>query len=296
MKGDVTAKPQHWIEATIPCAEEAFEAVSNFLFENGASGAEERPGALVGFFPDPADPESLESLLLPYLRILSDLGFEVGEPNFRHVEQQDWGEKWRENFKPIQVTPDIVIKPPWESIDTDSSIVIDIMPRMAFGTGSHETTQLCLGLLESVLKPGQSVLDLGSGSGILAIAAARLGAGRVVAVEIDPDAIDNIYENAELNEVADQLDIRLGSLDVLAPERFDLILANIQRKVIEELLPRMLDFVKPESRLILSGILDTEERLIEENIQTWGMTLAKRHKGEWLGYLAGLRKGHLDAS
>ncbi|HDQ45987.1 MAG TPA: 50S ribosomal protein L11 methyltransferase [bacterium] len=288
----MNTRPQHWIEVTISCPEEALEAVSNFLFENGASGTEERPGVLAGFFPQPADPENLAAILLPYLRILNDLGFEVGEPEFRIVPREDWGESWRQHFKPIQATPNILIKPPWETVETESTIVIDIMPRMAFGTGSHETTRLCLSLMEGVLKPGQSVLDLGSGSGILAVAAVRLGAERVTAVDIDPDAIDNLYENADLNGVEDRIDIRLGSLEAVAGERFDLILANLHRKALEQIFLLFPDHIHPESRLILSGILDTEERLIEEMLGRADMlVLAKRRLGEWLGYLTGIRKG-----
>ena len=279
------SKPESWVEVTIPCSGESVEAIANFLFENGASGTEEREECILGFFPEPADPEKLEGILGPYLRILNDLGFEVGQPAIRIVGEEDWGRKWRENFTCIQVTPSLYIKPPWEKCPTKQGIVINIMPRMAFGTVSHETTQLCLEFLESLMEPEDAVLDIGTGSGILAIAAAKLGAGRIEAVEIDPDAIDNVYENAKLNDVADRIHVLLGSLDVVPILMYDVVIANINRTVLENLVPKLDDFIHPGSRMIFSGILQTEEDLIE-NLFAGSrlMVLKKRQLGEWLGY------------
>lgn len=278
-------KPESWIEVTIPCSGESVEAIANFLFENGASGTEERSDRLLGFFPEPADPEKLTGILKPYLRILNDLGFEVGEATIRRVGQEDWGRKWRENFTCIQVTPSLYIKPPWEEKPKAEGIVIDIMPRMAFGTGSHETTRLCLEFMQSVLEAGNSVLDIGTGSGILAIGAAKMGAGQIEAVEIDADAIDNVYENAKLNDVADRIRVSLGSLEVVPKMKYDLIIANINRSVLEKIVPKLDVYTHPDTRIILSGILDTEEALIENMLSELKlMVLKKRKLGEWLAY------------
>jgi ribosomal protein L11 methyltransferase len=279
-------KPETWIELTVPVEASASEAVENFLFEQGCLGIEELAGTIKGYFHEAQVPYRLKRSLLLFIQNLQDLGFTAGVPDFRKIEAQDWSSQWKKWFRPIRISRGIIVKPPWENWPSRSGeTVVTIMPRMAFGTGTHETTQLCLALLEAVLQPHQCVLDVGTGSGILAIAAVLMGASRVLALDIDSDAIGNAEENSVANHVNHRLEIRLGSLEAVNRESFDLILANINRMVFVNLLPRMKDFLNPEGGIILSGILKTEQSIFKKAIVDSGYSILRfQQKGEWIGF------------
>jgi ribosomal protein L11 methyltransferase len=279
-------KPKTWIELTVPVEASAAEAVENFLFEQGCLGIEELAGTIKGYFHEAQIPYRLKRSLLLFIQNLQDLGFTAGVPDFRKIEAQDWSSQWQKWFKPIRISRSIIVKPPWENWPYRSGeTVVTIMPRMAFGTGTHETTQLCLSLLEAVLQPHQCVLDVGTGSGILAIAAALMGASRVLAVDTDIDAISNAEENSVTNHVNHRLEIRLGSLEAVDRESFDLILANINRMVLLNLLLRMRHLLNPEGGIILSGILETERPVLEKAIEDSGYSILRFQQiGEWIGF------------
>ena len=276
-----------WIEVTIPSSPESFEAVENFLFEQGSCGTEEKQDAITGYFLRNLFLANLKDRLAVYLQGLRALGFVVGHPSFREIPSQDWGRRWRRYFKPIEVTPSIVIKPPWKPWKgRPGQIVIDIMPRMAFGTGTHETTQVAVELLEAHLRPSDVVLDVGTGSGILAIAAAKLGAARVLAVDIETESVENARENAAQNDVVDKVTIRHGSVEAVGPETFDVVLANINREALMAFLPRLKRHVVSSSRLILSGLLRTEKARMDEILSTSKYrTVEIKTKSEWMGYV-----------
>jgi ribosomal protein L11 methyltransferase len=276
---------KNWIEVTVPLAPESFEAVENFLFENGCSGCEESERSVRGYFPGDVDSENLRKILITYLGGLKTLGFSVGDPVFCSIPTEDWNYRWRKRFKPIRVSDRIVIKPPWRKwAISKGEIVIPIMPRMAFGTGSHETTQLCLELLEKYLNFSDVVLDLGTGSGILAIAAARLGGSKIFAIDTDEDAIDHARENVLLNGVDDQVEFCVGSVDVVGLRVFDFIVANIDRTTIINLIPRLKEYVCTHTKLVFSGILCDEKFQVENKLAICGFrNLEVRSKGEWCG-------------
>jgi len=278
-------KPDAWIEVVIPSAPEAMEVVSNFLFEMGSCGCEEGSYQIKAFFPADFQATHLQQRLAKYLGSLRGMGFSVGDPVFRKIPAEDWGSRWRENFKAVRVTSRIVVKPPWETLKTSSAMVVDIMPRMAFGTGTHETTRLALELLEVHLRPTDAVLDIGTGSGILAIVAGRLASVTVLVLDSDPDAVRNAKENTILNQVEDRVKIVCGSVDCLKRGAFDLVVANIDRKVLKDLLPKLKRLTKHDSRFIVSGILDSERQEMEEAFFTSGYRVVElRQKNEWLGY------------
>lgn len=279
------AKPKAWVRVTVPCAEDAREAVSNYLFENGATGLEEFDGEVTGYFPEPASAEKLDGLIRPYIHSLRQMGLEVSAPEFETVPFEDWARKWRESFGPIQVTDRIHIRPPWiEDPGPPDGVTLRIMPRMAFGTGSHETTQLCLELLETLVRPGQTVLDVGAGSGVLAIAAVRLGAEKAVGVDIEPEAAANAEENARLNGVQDAVRFHCGEAASLPELKADVIVANINRTVLERILPDLSRFAHADTRFILSGILESEfGRMLRFLMRRGFEVLETRRKGEWTG-------------
>jgi len=309
-------KPQTWISVFIPADASAFESVHNVLFELGSTGTEECPDGIRAFFPGPELPPAAMSALKGYLESVRTLGLNVGNPLTIKIPDQDWAKKWREGFKPIRVTDRIVIKPPWEPWKPGSgSIVIDIYPRMAFGTGTHETTQLCLVLTEKYLKPGWRVLDIGTGSAVLAIAAAKLGAKCVLALDNDEDAIANAVENVKMNRVEERVKVHRGTVDILmggirspvARQKysdksrhgsnsnaacgipisggFDLILANIDRPTLTVVIPQIGPLMNPGGQFILSGILDTEKETIGFVLQQNGFrVLEAMPRGEWVGF------------
>jgi ribosomal protein L11 methyltransferase len=174
-------------------------------------------------------------------------------------KEENWNAEWQKHFQPLRIGRFTWVAPPWDLPDLkEGDILVQIDPQMAFGTGSHETTQLMIRAMEKYCHEGMSVLDAGAGSGILAILASKLGASRVIGFDIEPEAIENARHNARLNQVA-SIDFRLGGEQVIPDERFDLILANINRNTLIRFIPILKLHLKPDGVLILSGILLTDE-------------------------------------
>ncbi len=209
---------------------------------------------------------------------------------YREIEDQDWMAAWREHYRPIPVGERLMILPAWLDSSDDRRIPIKIDPSMAFGTGTHPTTQLCLALLEKHLKPGEAVMDIGCGSGILSIAAVKLGASRVVAVDIDQAAIRSTRENADLNGVSDQIDSGVGSLGEIlvgyySLRRAPLVLANILAPVIIRMFGEGLaDTLSKGGKIILSGILDEQSPAVEAEAEMHGLQFVERMvQNDWVG-------------
>lgn len=177
------------------------------------------------------------------------------------VEERDWEAEWRRFFAPVWATERIVVHPSWIPVAIgEGQIAVTIDPKMAFGTGAHESTQLCLQALERYLRPKARCLDLGTGSGILSIAAARLGAGPVLAVDIDERAVANARENLAHNGLAlGQVEVRLGGVEAVAERPFDLVLANIESHVLRPLLLPLRGLLAAGGRIAFSGLLAREE-------------------------------------
>ncbi|MGH7355586.1 MAG: 50S ribosomal protein L11 methyltransferase [Candidatus Rokuibacteriota bacterium] len=261
---------RYW-ELSVPTAPPVAEGLTNFVWESGALGVveEERPGEaprLRAFFADAADTGALVPRVDGYLDALRALGFTVpGSATLLPVADTDWAVAWREHFRPLPVGRRLLITPPWErprGTHDEGRTVIVLEPGRAFGTGQHATTVGCLVLLERILdaSPVARVTDLGTGSGILAIAAARLGAGAVLAVDSDPDAVGVAAENAALNGVAER--VRCVVADAADPavgfEPAPLVVANLLTSAHLGLAPRYAGWVAPGGALVLGGILSAE--------------------------------------
>jgi ribosomal protein L11 methyltransferase len=229
----------------------ARSALAEALFAAGAQGVHEDGDRLVTHFPPGTD---LAAVRVHLERADADVAIEVGE-----VAPVDWSEAWR-GAREAQVLGALTITPPWlaDRHDPARSVVID--PGMAFGTGEHGTTRGVVRLLEQVVRPGDHVADLGAGSGVLAIAAARLGAARVYAIELDPEAIPNAEENVRRNGVAAVVHVFEGDAAVLLPlvAPVRVVLANIISSVLEPLLPVIGAALPPDGAAILSGLLQDE--------------------------------------
>lgn len=248
------------------------------LFDAGSMGIHEDGDTLVTNLPRDGD-----VVLLRRRVAEADPGAEV---DVTIVAPPDFSE-WRGTVG-VHTVGRITVAPPW--VDTGSAeLVIRIEPAMAFGTGEHATTRLCLSLLQRVIRQGDTVADLGSGSAVLSIAAAKLGASRVAAIEIDPDATSNAEENVARNEVATKVHLFEGDaamlLPLIAPVR--VVLANILSSVILELLPVMRDALTPDGEAILSGIMLDERDMMLARLADAGWSVTREEsEGEWWSAVA----------
>ncbi len=208
------------------------------------------------------------------------------EFELKDLEDKNWEQAWLDHFEPVQVANKLWIVPSWlDSIDQDA-INIQIDPGMSFGTGTHESTRLCLAWLADMDLSGKTVLDYGCGSGILAIAALKLGAKNALAVDIEPRSLSATLENAEKNQVTDQIETYLP--DVLPALKADVVIANILAVTIIELKCVLFDHLSNEGQLLLAGILASQESMITKAMP--GLHWQTRVLGDWIALL-GKRNG-----
>ena len=318
---------ESWKRFIIDTTEAAEEAVTAMLMERGITSIEtidarpiteeEKQAMFIDYLPDPQDDDGSAQIcfyleddcdteavvketeeMLATLREFVEIG--KGTVRVEETRQEDWVNNWRAFFKPFRVDEQIVIKPTWEPFDEvkEGDLVIEMDPGTAFGTGAHETTKLCIGAIKEYLKPGDRVLDAGTGSGILAIIAKKLGAGKVCAVDIDPNAVTAARENVEVNDVASD-DLVLLAGDIISDQGFsaelgadyDLVVANILADVIIPLSARIGDLMKPGSVFISSGIIDSREDEVRDTIAGNGFeVLSVRRMGDWRAIVARKRK------
>jgi ribosomal protein L11 methyltransferase len=264
-----------WVSLRIDAPEGAVrDRVVGMLVNGGAGAVQELDSALLTHLQEGAELDAL-------CAALEDAGASVQRTALGEV---DWSTRWVTRVG-VQRVGRIAVAPPWMSDDiADAEIPILIEPAMAFGTGEHETTRGVLTLMQSLVEPGALVADLGSGSGVLAIAAAKLGAGRVVAIEMDPDAIGNAMENVERNGVAAQVTVLQGDAAALLPlvAPVSLVLANIISSVLMELSPIMHRALPPGGRAVISGILVSEREHLLSSLALDGWLLeSELREGEW---------------
>ena len=201
------------------------------------------------------------------------------------VADRDWNAEWEASLQPIQVGS-FVVAPSWTTVPPEMAggTVLRIDPKMAFGTGYHETTRLVLRLLSSAVLPQDRVLDVGTGTGVLAIAALCSGAQSALGVDVDPWSVANGNENAALNGVEDAFEVREGSLEVVPEKGFDLVIANIVRSILEPMLPGLVERAASGARLVLSGLLQTEREHVVHVMSGLEMTLSNEgSENEWWG-------------
>lgn len=204
------------------------------------------------------------------------------------VEQSDWANNWKKYYKPTRVGKNIVIKPSWEDYDKkDTDVVVELDPGMAFGTGTHETTRMCMELLEQFVKDDTTVLDVGCGSGILSITSLLLGANSVVGVDIDPVAVDVAVENGERNGfVPPCYTIKKGNLVDEISGKYDIAVANIVADAIIMLCDDVLPFIKDDGVFICSGIIEDRIADVENKLTSSGYKIEKiLRQGEWAAML-----------
>ena len=280
-----------WYAAEVVVSSDAREAVEYGLMEAGALGTETRDAdlgqtAVFAYFTATPEVESLRAALLDAYRVY---GFADAAPDFKiqEIRDRDWLAEWKKNWQPVAAGR-FIVAPPWiESptlpSDSDPPIVIRIEPGMAFGTGTHETTRLCLKAIEKHFRGG-SFLDVGTGTGILAIAAAKMFPdARIEACDTDAEAIEIARDNAHLNKVARQIEFRVGSVSDQTASA-DLVCANLTAPVIADLLPELLGATC--GRLVLSGILDSQVEVVRSRLFELGATVLEVDQdGEWVALI-----------
>ena len=204
--------------------------------------------------------------------------------------EEDWRNNWKKYFHPIAVGEKLMIVPSWyENYDTQGRIALNIDPGLAFGTGGHETTRLCLEMCEKYMKAGDSVLDVGCGSGILGIAALLCSAGRAVGVDIDEKAVETARENAAVNGVDDRYTAIHGSFTDKVEGKYDIVLANIVADAILFLSRGVADFMKKDAVYIVSGIIDTRAEEVKNGISPWFDIIEEKLDGGWACFAAKLK-------
>ena len=279
-----------WFSLEITAAPEAAEAIEFALNSLDAAGtainhlrkANTETVTVIGYFNELPDDQIVQDELHYALR---SYGFgEESVPTVvrGEIENADWLAEWKKHWKPTEVGR-FVIAPPWETVTNNEKIIIRIEPNMAFGTGTHETTQLCIAEIDRHLRSGESFLDVGTGTGILAIAAARLGSEAILACDTDTDSIKIAKENAELNGVAEKIEFYVGTITAAAPLH-DFVCANLTIDVILPILDLLID--RSERILLLSGILSDQESMIADALAERGISsFAVSRRGEWISVL-----------
>lgn len=309
-----------WIELTVHTTTEGSDIVSEQLMQEGAEGTMTEDRADV---PDPSkpngyweiiDPKMIEEMpedvlvhawfqpdatfadRLKSLKVRMDELQKLGLPmplgtlqiETLNVKDEDWAEVWKRFYKPFRAGQRLVVKPTWEDYDRRSDdLVIEIDPGMAFGSGMHETTSMCLELLETAVTPGKTVFDVGTGSGILAIGAALLGAKEVTAIDIDPTAVKVARENIEHNGLSDRVTALQGDLLAKNDAVCDICVANIIADVICFFAGPLMDHIVPDGRFICSGIILEREQDVRNALLDAGWEiLDTRRKGEWVAMIS----------
>jgi len=311
-----------WMEVAVHTTTQGSDVVSMLLMQNGAAGTaiEDRNDV-----PDPTKPHGYWELIdqslidnmpedvlvkawLPIDQRLNDTlnalkqhlatlpslnpAVELGSLSLdtNQVDEQDWAECWKKFYKPFKAGKTLVVKPTWESYANEpGDKIIEIDPGMAFGTGTHETTGLCLSLLETYVKPGMQVMDVGTGSGILSIGSALLDAGNVLAIDIDPVAVKVAKENVAQNKLDHKINVMEGDLVKDIRETFDLCVANILADVIIFLSIPLKQKIRRGGTFICSGIIKDREQDVLDALTKNGYTvIEKQYRGEWVAIVSTL--------
>ncbi len=305
-----------WIEVTVITSSEATEAVAGFLYNCDVEGVsiedvadvefkKKNPsyadfieesvlsieeGALVkGYFKETENFNETLNYIKESVAKLGEFGLDKGKGivTSEKVNDEDWQNNWKQYYKPTKVGERIVVKPIWEEyLVKDDEVVVELDPGMAFGTGTHETTRMCIKALEKYVSGDQVVFDIGTGSGILSIAAAKLGAKHSVGVDLDPVAVESAIKNVSYNNL-DNIEILLGDLMEVVKGKANIVVANILAAVIMFLSEGVRDFIVDGGYFVASGILNTQRDMVVNKLESLGFSIKEvMEDGEWICIIA----------
>ncbi len=302
-----------WIEISVTSSEQAAEAIAELLMSKGANGTEmvdpyafrqalennkyldyadngliDSYGTDVivkAYFSDDRDPVVLSQEIQNKLKDMAEyIDFGPLKLQWTVRDDTEWKDNWKQYFKPFRFTEKIVIKPSWaDYAPLSDDIIIELDPGMAFGTGTHETTQMCAKLGEKYLEPGDRVLDLGCGTAILALTAVKLGASSALAVDIDDAAAKTARQNVENNHETQKIEVRQGELHHIEQKPYDLIFINIIADIILLLSNEIKHYTRPGTKILLSGIIKSRRDDVKEAYEALGFNLMEELTlGEWV--------------
>ena len=303
----MTEPADYLIRLYTECAAEAADEVSNLfqsetnqpsvveLIPNGGDDPDKSPtferAAVSAYLEPTRSTESLENTLDLKLRLLSQLAT-IGELQRQEIRREDWEESWKQHYRPIRIGDRLVVCPSWHEYKSCSGeLVLSLDPGMAFGTGIHPSTQMCLSRLESWVRPATKALDVGAGSGILTLAALGLGASSVMAIDVDQVAVETTRANIERAGLDERVESILSDFKQVEWEKvptsfrppYDLVTANLTASIILENLENLLESLKPEGVLIASGIVVQREREISEALAERAVVVEERdEQGDWV--------------
>ncbi|SCI74827.1 50S ribosomal protein L11 methyltransferase [uncultured Clostridium sp.] len=309
-----------WIEVRVITKSEALEPISGIFYSLDCKGvAIEDPEDILGREQGPltwdfadinvlehkgkvavvkayfAEEDNIEDVLEyvnERLTELKEMGLDLGEAKVEHekMHEEDWANTWKQYYKPTKVGEKIVVKPIWEEYEAkDGELVVDLDPGMAFGTGTHETTRMCIQSLEKYVKEDSNVFDVGCGSGILAIAAAKLGAKLAVGVDLDPVAVESSIENVGYNKLKN-IEILHGNLVEVIDGKADIVVANILAEIICILTDDVKRVLKDGGVFITSGIIHDRVDMVCEKLEATGFEVMEKNRdGEWNCIVAKLK-------
>lgn len=246
-----------------------------------------------GYFAQEDNIEEIVKYIEGKLQELREMGIDLGEGKVQEQEiyEQDWANNWKKYYKPTKISEKVVVKPTWEEYEKkDGELIIELDPGMAFGTGTHETTRMCIKALEENLTVESTVFDIGTGSGILAIGAKILGAKDVIAVDLDPVAVDAAKSNVAINNV-EGIEVLEGNLMDVVEGKADIVVANIIADIIKFVCADVKNFLKPNGKFICSGIILDRRQDVEEKLKEVGYNILEvKNEGEWVCIIATLAK------
>lgn len=249
------------------------------IFEYGDSAA-----VVKGYFHENEDIDKIKQIISTKLIELKEMGIDIGEGRIitSNINEEDWSTSWKKYYKPLKLGNKIVIKPTWEDYSPgEGEIIVELDPGMAFGTGTHETTSMCIELLEKYIKSGDTVFDIGTGSGILSITSSKLGAGHVVGVDLDEVAVKSANENLLTNGLSN-VKILHGDLTNVLTGSADIIVANIIAEVVMGLAETVKPFMKKNGLFIASGIIRERAEDVLNVMKNAGHKIVEvKEKGEW---------------
>ena len=303
----------NWNEISVSTTTLAVEIISNIFIESGSKGVMiEDPSdfhlqgqdplawdymekevfdfghedvRVIGYFSSEEDINEKISEIEKRLDYVKSLDLDTGSLEIfkKEVKQENWENEWKKYFNVQKVSKSIVIKPSWEEYSAkEGEKIIDIDPGMAFGTGTHETTRMCINAIEKYMNKGDSLIDIGCGSGILSIAAAHLGAEKVIAVDLDKLAVKVSKENVDLNGFSNTIDVRYGDLTDVIDEKADVIVANIIADIIAKLSENIADFIKDGGYFISSGIINDKKDFVISKLKENNFDIIEENNdGEW---------------
>ncbi|WP_250675070.1 50S ribosomal protein L11 methyltransferase [Paraclostridium ghonii] len=311
-----------WAEITIKTTTEAVEAITNILYEQNVGGVSiEDPkdfkfqkkheydwdfveeeifnsgyeGVIIKtYITEERDVSDDIKIIKEKIEGLKEFGIDVGEAvvELSQVDEEDWANEWKNYYKPTKIGEKIVVKPTWEEYEaTDTDLIIELDPGMAFGTGTHETTSMCIRELEKYAREDSKVFDIGCGSGILAIAAAKLGAKNVLAIDLDEVAVKVSKENIELNKVEGSVNALHGNLMEVVTDKADIVVANIIADIIKILAKDIKQFMKDDAVFISSGIIHAKVDEVKESLTQNGLEIVHVESlGEWNAIVSKIAK------